>query len=342
MTALNRYQRLESTGLWRPTPDAQRREVIVGFRDTTLILSDPKTEMALSHWSLPAIYRVNPGAVPAMFCPDDPETTPTESLEITDPEMVAALETVRVTLIRRRPRPGRVRGLVVVSVLTALTCAAIFWLPDAMIRHTAQVLPQATRFKIGKMALADLVRLTGSPCASPLGKRAAATLAQRLTSAGVGEIDIVRDGVTAAVGLPGGIVLLNHALVETPPDAETAAGYALAETSRAAVADPMVPLLGYAGIVATLRLLTSGELPATALDGYAEVLLRQSPTEIDTERLLERFAQVNLSSAAYARAIDPTGETTLALIEADPFKGQSPVTILPDRDWISLQGICTD
>ncbi len=61
---------------------------------------------------------------------------------------------------------------------------------------------------------------------------------------------------------------------------------------------------------------------------------------MDDERLLERFRQINLSSTAYARALDPTGETTLGLIEADPFKGTSPAAILEDNDWVSLQGIC--
>jgi hypothetical protein len=51
---------------------------------------------------------------------------------------------------------------------------------------------------------------------------------------------------------------------------------------------------------------------------------------------------VNLSPVAYARALDPSGEATLGLIEADPFKGRSAATILVDNDWISLQSICDE
>ena len=36
MTALKKYQRLESPGLWRDPPDEQRREVVVAFRDAML------------------------------------------------------------------------------------------------------------------------------------------------------------------------------------------------------------------------------------------------------------------------------------------------------------------
>jgi len=341
MTALAKYQRLECSGLWRPSAAAQMREVVVALGEATLVLGDPRTGMALAHWSLPSIERLNAGQMPALFTPgrlDDGE--PAETLELDDPDMIAALDTVRVVLIRRRPRPGRVRLLVVVSVLVAVGLLAAFWLPEAMIRHTASVLPEATRVQIGKLALQDVARLTGSPCGSVLGKRAAAVLAQRLSSAGVAEIDVVRDGVDTAVSLPGGIVVINRKLVEAAPDAEPVAGYALAEMVRAAAADPVIPVLQHAGLMATFRLLTTGVLPEGSLDGYAETLLKAAPAALDDERLLERFQRVNLSSDAYARAVDPTGETTLGLIEADPFRGQSPEPILPDRDWISLQGIC--
>jgi len=341
MTALAKYQRLECTGLWRPAVAAQMREVVVNLGAATLVLADPRDGMALAHWSLPSLERLNAGQMPALYTPgrlDDGE--PAETLEVDDPDMVAALDTVRVALLRRRPRPGRLRGLIVLGTLAIVVLLAVFWLPGAMIRHTAGVLPEATRVQIGKMALADLARLSGSPCGSVLGKRAAAQLAQRLSAAGVGEIDVVRDGVDTAVGLPGGIVVLSAALLERSEDAEPAAGYALAEAVRAEARDPVIPVLEHAGLMATFRLLTTGVMPEGALQGYAEVLLKATPAPTDDERMLERFRKVNLSSTAYARAVDPSGETTLGLIEADPFRGRSPDPILPDRDWISLQGIC--
>jgi len=69
MTALKKYERLESPGLWRDTPGGQRREVIVAFREATLVLSDPRTDSPLSHWSLPAVERLNTGALPALYGP---------------------------------------------------------------------------------------------------------------------------------------------------------------------------------------------------------------------------------------------------------------------------------
>ncbi len=341
MTAVDKYQRLECTGLWRATASAQLREVVVGLRDATLLLSDTRTATALTHWSLPAVERINPGTMPALFTAgrlDDGQ--PAETLELDDPDMIAALDTVHVALVRRQPHPGRLRGVIVVSVLTVVALLAILWLPGAMIRHTASVLPPATRVQIGKLALQDVVRLTGSPCLTPLGKRASAALALHLSSAGVGEIDVVRDGVDTTVGLPGGIVLVARKLVEGTDDPEVLAGYVLAEVARADARDPVIPLLYHAGLMATFRLLTTGELPASAVSHYAEALLKTPAVPTDADRLLERFRQANLSSTAYAMALDPSGKTTKDLIGADPFKGRSPTPVLADNDWISLQQIC--
>ena len=49
MTALKQYQRIEATGLWRPSPDVQRREVVVSIGEATLTISD-FNDRALTHW----------------------------------------------------------------------------------------------------------------------------------------------------------------------------------------------------------------------------------------------------------------------------------------------------
>ena len=339
MTALTKYQRLECSGLWRPMVAAQLREVVVGLRDTTLVLADPRTEMALSHWSLPSVERVNPGELPALFTPGRLEDgTPSETVELDDPDMIAALETVRSTLSRRRPKPGRLRSAGVLVGAAVAVVFTLFWLPEAMIRHTASVLPAATRVQIAQMVLADAARLTGTPCVEPLGRRGAAALAQKLSAQGVTQIDVMRDGVSDAVALPGGLVLLSDKLVVGLQDPEPVAGYVLAASLRAADSDPLLPILRHAGLMATLRLLTTGHLPAGAVTGYAEGLLSKPAPPLGDKPLLERFKQVGLSSTAYAHAVDFAGKTTLA--SADPFKGVSPAPILSDNDWIRLQGIC--
>ena len=48
MTALSKYDRLEASGLWRPTPQDQRREVVVSIGDATLVISDMNDSQMLT------------------------------------------------------------------------------------------------------------------------------------------------------------------------------------------------------------------------------------------------------------------------------------------------------
>ncbi|MFN4128717.1 MAG: hypothetical protein ACK4GC_02705 [Paracoccaceae bacterium] len=338
ITALKKYARLESRGLWRDTPTSQRREVIVAFGEATLVLSDPKSETALSHWSLPAIERLNPGELPALFAPGEEAI---ETLELDDNDMIAALETVRSALAGQRPKPGRLRGVLLGSGTVLVLALGAFWLPDALVKHTASVLPAATRAAIGQAALADVQRLTGSPCTSPLGTFALTALGDRLFGPHRAQILILRDGVTGATHLPGGTILVGRRIVEDEGGPEVLAGIALMERLRAEARDPILAVLKHAGLTATFRLLTSGVLPDSAVAGYGEVVLQKKGIAVPNDVALARFRAAGLASTPYAYAIDPTGESTIALIEADPLAGLVPEPLMPDGDWVSLQDICS-
>ena len=103
MTALEQYDRLEATGLWRETKTSQNIEVLVSFGNASLILSD-FTGNPLTHWSLPAVTRLNKGKTPAIYSPN---SYGIETLEIDDETMVIAIEQVRKTIKSRRPRKGK-------------------------------------------------------------------------------------------------------------------------------------------------------------------------------------------------------------------------------------------
>jgi len=341
MTALTEYQRLECPGIWRAAAGAQRREVIVALGDATVVISDSRSERALAHWSLPAVLRLNAGEMPALYAPGDEHG---ETLEIDEPSMVAALEKVHSIIEARRPHPGRLRMTVLGGIVAGVAALGIFWLPGALVGHTAAALPFAKRQEIGVGLLNDLARVGGAPCASRLGDAALAQLATRLFGEGATQIFVMREGVADAIHLPGQILVMNRRLVEAEQTPEVAAGYLLAERLRAEASDPMVALLDWAGLRATFRLLTTGELPPEALAGYAEVLLTAPPTPLDQSALLSRFAAAGVGSSAYAYALDPSGESVLALIEADPHPTGAPGRgmVLPDADWVALQGICGD
>jgi hypothetical protein len=337
MTALKKYQRLEASGLWRDTAEGQRQEVIVHLGEATLVLTDPRSETALAHWSLPAVTRLNPGERPALFAPGEDVA---ESLEIDDDEMVAALKAVQAAVRQATPRPGRLRAALIGGTTLAILLVGVLVLPGVLKRHTAAVLPPAQQAEIGQEALDDVTRLTGAPCAGEMGLPALAALAERV----FGPKDtpilyILPEGLKRPAHLPGGVILLPRSLIEADtPDA--LAGAALAEGVALAQSDPILPILDHAGLKASFVLLTSGALPQGALAGYGEAFLRAAPPAVPDAALVKAAQAAQVPLSPYARWRDPSGAATQGLLQADPFKGLVPSPLLPDDDWIALQSVC--
>ncbi len=335
MTALREYQRLEATALWRQTPSDQRREVVVSIGDATLTITDLKNQ-ALTHWSLAAVDRINPGQNPAIFSPDG---DPDETLELAEEEaeMIAAIERLRHAVERARPHPGRLRlfsGLAALFVVLAVT---VLWLPDALITHTLSVVPQIKRQEIGADLVTSIQRVTGPACETG-DARAAVNRLQ--TRTGVRKIVVLQTGVDFSRHLPGGIIVLNKALIEDFEDPAVVAGFVLNERVRSQQTDPLRHLLEASGPLSAFRLLTTGSLDPQTLDDYATFVLTETRPPLADPDLLAAFAAAGVPSTPYAYARDVTGETVLGLIEADPLTGQSPTPVLADRDWILLQNIC--
>lgn len=334
MTALREFERLEATGLWRASAEAQRREVIVSIGEATLTIAD-MNERALAHWSLAAVERQGDG-FPAIYHPDgDPE----ETLELDESEttMIDAIEKLRRAVARTRPRPGRLRWVGGISGLVLLLFLVLFWLPGALMQHTLNVVPQIKRDEIGEALLARIERVSGRACETTDTGPILTRLADRI---GVRRIVVLKTGVQDSALLPGGIVILNKSLIEDFEDPSIAAGYVLAERVQAEIQDPLGVLLNHSGVAASVRLLTTGTLTNDTLDRFAEWVPRVQGDAPPDEPLLRAFDEVSLSSAPYAFARDITGESVLGLIEADPMAGKQAVPAMPDRDWVLLQSIC--
>ena len=116
MTVLAKYQRLETEGVWRATPDAQRRDVIVSIGDATITIS-AGNGTALTHWSLPAIQRLNPGERPALYQPGEGSL---ETLEIAEAEMIDAVEKVLKAIRKGAHARGPFRGFAAVAIAIAI------------------------------------------------------------------------------------------------------------------------------------------------------------------------------------------------------------------------------
>jgi hypothetical protein len=336
MTALKQYEKLESPGLWRQTPQEQRREVYVSFGDTSLVIRD-RNDAALAHWSLPAITRLNPGDEPAIFSPD-PDAS--ETLEIEDSTMTEAIEKVRQAINKRRPHPGRLRLVILLGISATILALGLFWLPGALIRQTVRVAPFETRLDIGNELLGQIARLAGETCQTTPGTNALRDLNARVLGAGRTQVLVLAEGLNQSANLPGGIFLLNKSLVEDYDSAEVAASYLLVEKLRRSQLDPLEKLLRQAGGLASFRLLTTGHLDDKSLAAYARFVLTEALPMPSDQSLLKQFERAGFSSSKMAYSLDISGETTLTLIEADPFSNKQYQPLLPDSAWLSLQSIC--
>ncbi|MDG1352144.1 MAG: hypothetical protein P8P70_03060 [Sulfitobacter sp.] len=335
MTALSKYDRLEATGLWRPTPDGQRREVIVSIGNATLVVTD-MNDQAIAHWSLAAVARLNPGEIPAIFHPDGDED---ETLELpaNETEMVEAIETLRIGIAKQRPRPGRLRWLGISVSLAAVLALMVFWLPGAMRDNTLRVVPQVKREALGVALINRMQRVAGPLCNDPTGLRALRKLGARLETP---KLAVVPALGRPALHLPGGVILLDRSVFEDWEEPDVAAGFILSELALQVERDSLADLLDATGPWENFRLLTTGEISDAALDAYAEILMTAPRREPDTANLLALFEAADVRATPYARARDITGESVLALIEGDPMQSREPEPLIPDSTWLRLQGLC--
>lgn len=335
MTALDKFDRLESGGLWREKPDAQRRDVTVSFGKATLVLSD-SAGRPLTHWSLPAIRRENVGTRPAIFTPD---IDATETLEIDDDTMVDAIEQVRKALIRSGPHPGKLRGGLSLGIGAALLGVALFWAPGAFTQKTLSVVPQSQRTEIGAIILGHYQRLTGPTCRNPRGTTALNALHKRLLGPeSAGQLVVVQELPQGAAVLPGGIVMIDRRLIERRDNPAVASGYALAAVAGRDASDPLEDVLVFAGMQTTMTLFTTGQIPDETLRDYAAAILNTDQTPTQPLPLRAAFDAAQLPAQPYLDARRAASETYAVFAGMNVSADAAP--LISDSDWVRLQGIC--
>jgi hypothetical protein len=331
VTVLAKYQRLEAEGVWRADEDAQRRDVIVSIGDATLTISD-LNEAALTHWSLAAVERVNPGERPGVFTPgaDAPET-----LEIADAEMIDALMKVLRAIRRQGRHPGRLRVGLIAGGLALTLGLVLFWLPGALARYAAAIVPEAARVEAGAGLLNEVARLTGAPCRDTSGQAALDRLARRLFPQGATRILVLPSALRGTAHLPGGTILAGRELVEDHETAEILVGALLAEDVRRRETDPFARAVRDTGLFAEIRLLTTGEVPPAALAAHAEAIVGARPTPVAVETLAARFREAEVRPGAFAETLGGDADALVAGTEGLP-----AAPLLTDSGWIALQQIC--
>ena len=335
MTVLKEYQRLEAEGVWRATPDAQRRDVIVSIGKATITISAPNGT-ALTHWSLPAMVQMNPGETPPVFAPG---IDAVETLEMLDPEMLDAIDRVMSAIQRKSVRKGQAGRLGRWAALAAIAAGLIYWLPGAVTAYTASLVPPEMRAQIGAELLSETERVAGAPCQTPGGDRALAALAERVFPDRPIALKVLPTTLTGTAQLPGGTMLISHTLVEDYETPDVVAGHLLAEELRAPKSDPMARLLEASPFRAALALLSTGHLRKIDLQRMAEWLVVRPGDPVPHDQLLAVMNAREIDAKPFAYALDVSGDSTATLIAG---AREDPKPVLGDTDWIALQTICSE
>jgi hypothetical protein len=337
MTALTQYQRLEATGIWRKSAEAQRLDVIISIGESSLVITDIN-EKPLAHWSLAALAVVQSKDGNKLYHPDG---DPGETLELgsNENEMAKAIEKVMKAVDRRRPKPGRLRIFSLASILIVILGLSIFWLPAALRDYTQKIIPEVREQEMGKAVFNEFISFVGAPCSRELG-----IIALDKFSSNLGLVEysfyIVPSETIEAIHLPGKIIVISKALVEDFDDPDVVAGHILAQIQREAKSNALDELMKQMNNIEIIQFLLGKSPDASTLREFSKDWIIKKQLDIDLEILMNEFNKRAISALPYSYAIDVTGQNTQIMINSEKISQKVRKPSLDDSAWLALQTIC--
>lgn len=330
MTALDKFERLESIGLWKETETSQKKEVIVSFGKASLVMSDNK-DTPLTHWALGAVEITAANDDKVIYTPDK---NGFETLEISDPTMNRAIKKVRKAIHRPGSHRGRIRILSTVLTILCLSLLAVFWLPKALADYATDIVSDAKAREIGTDLMPYINQYAGLPCNSSSASPVIRKLEAHLIGPRGNALFIADLGARYSIHLPGGIILANRVLVEDFPDTEALAGFVLMERALQKDDPALHSLFLEAGPIATLSFLITGKIDNDVLGTFAKNQMTKPLTLPKKETLAKLFKATGISAVPLAKAIN-----SKQLLDINPIGGEYD-PILTDPQWLALQTIC--
>ncbi|MFK5998819.1 MAG: hypothetical protein QM492_12025 [Rhodobacterales bacterium] len=330
MTALEKFERLESLGLWKETETSQKKEVIVSFGNASLVLSD-NLDTPLTHWALDAVQIIDADDERVIYAPDKAGF---ETLEISDPTMNHAIKKLRKALHKPKLKRGRIRLLSIGLTVVLFSLLATLWLPGALADYAVGVISDTKAREIGEKLMPYITQYSGQPCRSGVTDPIIRKLENRLVGNSGDTVFIADLGARYSIHLPGRIILLNRSLVERFPEPEVLAGFVLMESTLQDKTPALRNLFLQAGSIKTLSFLITENIGAKILARFAEQQMTKPLILPDAQTLLKRFQVADISSTPFARVLNNS-----TLEKDDPVKGVYQ-PILTDPEWLKLQAIC--
>lgn len=338
MSSNSKFLRLEAPGYWRQNADKPGRHVVVHMGDTSITLIS-KSNVALGHWSLHGIRRIDSDGTPAVYAVDSGET---EVVEISDETMINAIDQWQKDEAAASTRGFKlpVGRIVAVLLVLAAVAAAAYAVPREAPRLLASFVSPSSRAAIGEQIFELLKPEFDRRCESQEGAAALKKLAEKLYPDDPGDIKVV-DGLDAeSVHLPGKIIVIDKALLFRHDGPEAIAGHVLLERLIISENDPIMRLINNAGLMAAAGIALDRSVDNELLLDFSKSILTDPRQPIKQERLLEIFETAEFPSTPFGLSFNGNQEIANAAVERDPYMDRTYPPLLSDGDWIRLQSIC--
>jgi len=337
MTALDQFDRLEATAIWRRSQSDADREVLVTFGNATLTLSalDQEGDRPVAHWSLGAVRRrsVDDGAV--IFSPDDQAS---ETLTVEDPLLIDALDKVlrdriKGTQIRgRRSKIKWLAGLLAVGVAVYLLAPSI-----AVNVATRLISPERAELLAGEM-IGLIEGRTGPECKSGAAKATLETITSKISPNQAFAVHVLDLGDNLTVPLPGHVLLDRELLerTETPEELAGWIGYAIVDSEKSVATRNLFSGSSMRDII---RFLSDGTVTPDAKNRAVNALML-ADTQFDKEAVptvTSILGDAKITTSEWSEGLAREGIN--ATIGAQNDERYEP--LVGDAGWLAVKKVCS-
>ncbi|MCB1352361.1 MAG: hypothetical protein KDK03_06465 [Rhodobacteraceae bacterium] len=343
MTALDRYVRLETTGIWRESSDAPPKEVLVTFGMSTITLTD-SSEAPLGHWALAGIQVIGQDGDATLYAMN---TEGDETIAIRDTMMISAIaEVSRGEITPGQPAAGTRRRppYLMLSVIALLMIGIASVGPGTIRSQAIRMVPAEQASEFGDRMLISLMETGGGICGGVAGNRALDRIAARLAPTDGQALRLrvlgLPDGAPVAT-LPGRTILLDRATIAEADGPEEVAGWVEIGLERS----PVERLMETVGPAQNLRYVLTGEIGATALAHAADAALTP-PTPAEVAEAIARLARLGIDPAPFEAALarrdllPRTGTEDAPAFTPAAARTRGSKPLLPKQDWSALKAVC--
>lgn len=337
MTALDAFDRLEATGIWRLRPEDEGIDVLVAFGEATVTFTkiEDGLDVPLTHWSLGAIKKLSDTENDAVY---GLRGVDTETLTVSDQTLREALDKV----LEQGGGPKHSRStrsrFWIFPILLALLALGYFFIPGVVHKTALRMIsPERAAILAGEM-VPMIEERTGPACTSPEANKILSNLADRLHPGDPIELRVHDLGDANVISLPGGLVLLDRRVVEQASSPEQIAAWAALGIAGIAQSSAISGLFERDGLVDGLRFLATGHLHQTAKNRAVNRMLINAPTVDDetAQNAAQILKNANINTLPLTQILVKENPE----IQLENFTPENSDTIMDIGDWGNLQRIC--